>query len=64
MDILLDFGEAVIESGAAICLVSLAIPMLHIDKVIIGDIMLLIPGIAITMAVKDVLIGDTISGLT
>ena len=51
-------------SGAAICLVSLAVPMLHIDKVIIGDIMLLIPGIAITMAVKDVLIGDTISGLT
>jgi uncharacterized membrane protein YjjP (DUF1212 family) len=37
---------------------------LHIDKIIIGDIMLLIPGIAITTAVRDTLIGDTISGIT
>jgi uncharacterized membrane protein YjjP (DUF1212 family) len=30
----------------------------------IGVIMLLIPGIAITNAVRDALIGDTISGIT
>ena len=29
----------------------------------IGDIMLLIPGIAITNAIRDMLMGDTISGL-
>ena len=29
----------------------------------IGDIMLLIPGIAMTNAVRDVLVGDTISGI-
>lgn len=34
----------------------------QLDKIMIGDIMLLIPGIAITNAVRDVLIGDTISG--
>ena len=35
----------------------------HIDKIMIGDIMLLIPGVAFTNAVRNVLIGDTISGL-
>ena len=39
-----------------------AIPALHADKIIIGDIMLLIPGIAMTNAVKDMLVGDTIAG--
>lgn len=51
-------------SGAGICLVNMVVPGLHIDKIIIGDIMLLIPGIAITTAVRDTLIGDTISGVT
>lgn len=50
--------------GSGICLTNLLIPGLHIDKIIIGDIMLLIPGIAITTAVRDTLIGDTISGIT
>lgn len=36
---------------------------LDMDMIMIGDIMLLIPGIAITNAVRDVLIGDTISGI-
>ena len=35
---------------------------LRADKIIIGDIMLLIPGIAMTNAVKDMLVGDTIAG--
>ena len=39
-----------------------AIPAIHADKIIIGDIMLLIPGIAMTNAVKDMLVGDTIAG--
>ena len=29
----------------------------------IGDIMLLIPGIAMTNSIRDILIGDTISGI-
>ena len=33
------------------------------DKVMIGDIMLLIPGIALTNAIRDLFMGDTISGL-
>lgn len=51
-------------TSAGICLVDRVIPGLHIDKIIIGDIMLLVPGIAITTAVRDTLIGDTISGVT
>ncbi|WP_010233504.1 threonine/serine exporter family protein [Clostridium arbusti] len=34
----------------------------HYDKVIIGDIMLLVPGLAITNAIRDALNGDLISG--
>ena len=50
-------------TGVGICAVAKVMPGLHIDKIIIGDIMLLVPGIAITNAVRDTLIGDTISGL-
>ena len=38
-------------------------PPLHLDKIMIGDIMLLIPGIAMTNSVRDILVGDTISGV-
>lgn len=50
--------------GVGVCLVSWLIPSLNADKTIIGVIMLLIPGMAITNAVRDTLIGDTISGVT
>ena len=33
------------------------------DLVMIGDIMLLIPGVAMTNATRDMLSGDTISGV-
>ena len=36
--------------------------MLHADKVIIGDIMLLIPGMMLTNSIGDILLGDVISG--
>ena len=51
-------------TGVIVCLMEMIVPGLNIDKIIIGDIMLLIPGIAITNAVRDTLIGDTISGIT
>lgn len=38
-------------------------PLLHLDKILIGYIMLLIPGIAMTNAVRNILVGNTISGL-
>ena len=49
--------------GFGICLIAKFIPSLHADKIIIGDIMVLVPGIAFTRAVKNVLIGDTLSAL-
>ena len=32
------------------------------DMILIGDIMLLIPGLAMTNAIRNLLVGDTISG--
>lgn len=36
---------------------------LHRDMIMIGDIMLLIPGFAITISLRDILVGDTLSGI-
>lgn len=38
-------------------------PQISTDMVMIGDIMLLIPGVAMTNATRDMLSGDTISGV-
>lgn len=50
--------------GCGIYLLGRVFSFLHPDYVVMGDIMLLIPGIAITVAVRDMVIGDTISGFT
>lgn len=50
-------------SGICICLSAKGIPWIQADKVMIGDIMLLTPGIAMTNAVRDILVGNTISGI-
>ena len=39
------------------------IPQLHLDKILIGDIMLLIPGLAMTNSIRNMLAGNTISGV-
>lgn len=49
--------------GFLITIVCRILPFLNADKIMIGDIMLLIPGIALTNAVRDILVGDTISGV-
>ncbi len=38
-------------------------PAFHADRIAIGNIMLLIPGIALTNAIRDMFAGDLISGL-
>ena len=48
--------------GIGICFVSGYLG-LHTDKIIIGDIMLLIPGIAFTNSMRDLLSGDTVTGI-
>lgn len=60
-EIVFDFVAALV-SGLGICLAAQVVPGLNIDKIIIGDIMLLIPGIAITNAMRDMLAGDTVAG--
>ncbi len=49
-------------TGIGIYFCGKIMPILNVDKVIIGDIMIVIPGISTTNAVRDMLIGETISG--
>lgn len=49
--------------AAGVCLISRLIPCLKPDKIMIGDIMLLIPGLAMTSSVRDIIVGDTIAGI-
>ena len=48
--------------GCLIGILTKLIPWLHFGMIMIGDIMLLIPGVATTVSIRDVLVGDTISG--
>lgn len=36
--------------------------LIHLDKILIGEVMLLIPGIYMTNAIRDMIVGDTVSG--
>ena len=49
-------------TGLAIGIAAGLIPALHMDKIMIGDIMLMIPGLAMTNALRNMLVGNTISG--
>lgn len=49
--------------GLAVSGVGRLWPIFHIDEVIMGDIMLLIPGSMTVNAVRDFLFGDTLSGI-
>ncbi len=49
--------------GVLISLSAKLISPLNVDKIMSGDIMLLIPGAAFTNAIRDLIVGDTISGV-
>lgn len=49
--------------GLGIATLCTAVPELHLDQIMMGDVMILIPGIAITNSLRDVLAGDTIAGI-
>ena len=49
-------------SGLGVGLLCRLVPVLHMDMILIGDIMLLIPGIAMTNSIRNMLGGNTISG--
>lgn len=51
--------------AAAVSLIFYSIGFVsHFDTIIIGSIMLLVPGLAITNAIRDTIAGDLLSGLT
>ena len=56
------FITSIVAGITAILLVRFGIGM-HPDAIMIGGIMLLIPGIALTNAIRDMLIGDIASGM-
>lgn len=60
--ILLNMLCSALAALAAVGMVSLGLGHSP-DKIIIGNIMLLIPGIALTTSLRDMINGDTISGL-
>ncbi len=49
-------------AGAVTLLLCRVFPAIDRDKVLIGAIMVIIPGVAFTNAARDILLGDTISG--
>lgn len=53
--------SAIVGLGA-VCLTKIGLGN-SVDKIIIGNIMLLIPGISLTTSLRDMISGDTISGL-
>ena len=60
--IVYNFIISIVAGISALILVRLGLGD-HSDKIMIGGIMLLIPGIAMTNAIRDMLIGDIASGL-
>ena len=56
------FVSSIVAGVAAILCVMIGIGD-HVDKIMIGGIMLLIPGIAMTNSIRDMLIGDIVTGL-
>ena len=59
--IIYHFIVSLVSGFAALFLVAIGLG-LNVDKIMIGGIMLLIPGIAMTNSVRDMLIGDIMSG--
>ena len=55
------FMTSVVSGVASILLCSIGLA--NLDKVLIGEIMLMIPGIAMTNAIRDMLLGDIATGL-
>lgn len=50
-------------AGFSVAVATSFLPLLHQDDVTIGVIMLLVPGVAVTNAIRDILLGDTLSGI-
>lgn len=59
INIVCSFASAFIGSRTAFLL-----PLLHPDKITIGSIMLLVPGLAIANAMRDFITSDTVTGLS
>lgn len=50
-------------TGIVVAFASMLIPNLHVNQILIGDIMVLIPGIAITNSIRYIFSGDIVSSL-
>lgn len=50
-------------TGLVVSLISMFVPNLHVNQILIGDIMVLIPGVAITNSIRYIFSGDIVSSL-
>lgn len=62
-DFFVDFTCAATTAFIALILHNIGLSP-NIDKTIIGSLMLLVPGLAITVAIRDIIAGDLLSGIT
>ena len=56
-------ASAAASALTAVFLVSLGLGE-HVDQIIIGALMALVPGIALTNAMRDIMAGDMVSGIS
>ncbi len=52
-----------VTAAVVAVLASSLIPMVELDKVIVGGVIVLVPGVAVTNAIRDSIAGDLISGM-
>ncbi|QNQ83089.1 threonine/serine exporter family protein [Lactobacillus sp. PV037] len=60
---LAELVTAIVMATSTICLCHL-LPILKVDNIIIGALMTLVPGVAITNALRDLFTGDLLSGIS
>ena len=61
-DFVVTLAGGALAAGSAFCLRALGIAI-HVDTTTIGVIMLMVPGVAITNAIRDIIAGDLVAGI-
>ncbi|MCX7027869.1 MAG: threonine/serine exporter family protein [Spirochaetes bacterium] len=61
-DFVVTLAGGALAAGAASCLRAVGL-VIHVDTTTIGIIMLMVPGVAITNAIRDIIAGDLVAGI-
>ncbi len=63
MNIVISQGVITFLTGLAVTICSRVVPGVRQEPLMMGVIMLLVPGVAFTNSLRDILLGDTLSGI-